>query len=99
LVYIFYYFYEELNEPKGNHLSENYCFWFATGILIYLSGSFFFNILANIMDRDEITKYWFLSYIADIIKNILLAIGLRVMAKQTPNHKNVKKNIPYLDMN
>ena len=95
----FYFFFEQLKEPKGKHLWENYCFWFATGILIFLSGSFFINILANVMEKDEIRRYWFLTYIADIIKNIFLAVGVLVMAKQSPNHEKFKKNIPYLDMN
>lgn len=99
LIYIFYFFYELLKEPKGRHLSENYCFWFAIGILIYLSGSFFINILANVMEKDAIIKYWFLTYIADIIKNLLLAIGLIVMARHAPTQERVKKNLPYLDMN
>ena len=99
LIYIFYFFFEQLKEPKGKHLWENYCFWFATGILIYLSGSFFINILANVMEKNEMDSYWFLTYIADIIKNIFLAIGVLVMAKQSPNQEKLKKNIPYLDMN
>jgi len=99
LIYIFYFFFEQLKEPKGKHLWENYCFWFATGILIYLSGSFFINILANVMEKDDIRRYWFLTYIADIIKNIFLAIGVLVMAKQSPNDEKLKKNLPYLDMN
>ena len=99
LIYIFYFFFEQLKEPKGKHLWENYCFWFATGILIYLSGSFFINILANVMEKSEMDSYWFLTYIADIIKNIFLATGVLVMAKQSPNQEKLKKNIPYLDMN
>jgi len=99
LIYIFYFFYELLREPKGRHLWENYSFWFAIGILIYLSGSFFMNILANVMDRQEIDSYWFFTYIADIIKNLFLVIGLIVMSRQTPNQERVKKNLPYLDMN
>lgn len=57
------------------------------------------NILANAMEQDQISKYWFLTYIADMIKNILLAIGLFVLAKHAPNQEKIKKNIPYLDMN
>ena len=98
MIYIFYFFYELLKEPKGRHLSENYGFWFTIGILVYLSGSFFINILANVMHKDEIVKYWFLTYIADIIKNIFLAIGVFVMARQSLNNEKLKKNLPYLDM-
>ena len=99
LVYIFYFFFEQLKEPKDKHLSESHYFWAVTGILIYLSGSFFMNILANAMEKDKILKYWFLTYIADIIKNIFLALGLLVLAKHAPTQERIKKNIPYLDMN
>ena len=51
------------------------------------------------MERAEIVKYWFLTYIADIIKNIFLGVGLIVMARQSPSQEKVKKNLPYLDMN
>ena len=51
------------------------------------------------MEMDEMKRYWFLTYIADIIKNIFLAVGVLVMAKQSHNHEKLKKNIPYLDMN
>ena len=51
------------------------------------------------MDKHEIEKYWFLTYIADIIKNIFIAIGLFVMTKHTLNPEKTKKRLPYLDMN
>jgi hypothetical protein len=51
------------------------------------------------MENHEIIKYWYLTYIADIIKNIFIAVGLFVMAKHTTNPENIKKNLPYLDMN
>ena len=99
LLYIFYFFYEQLKEPKDRHLSENHFFWAAAGILIYLSGSFFMNILANAMDQNQISTYWFLTYIVDIIKNIFLAIGLFVLARHKPNQEKIKKSVPFLDMN
>ena len=51
------------------------------------------------MEKHEIIKYWYLTYIADIIKNIFIAIGLFVMARHTPNTEKIKKSLPYLDMN
>ena len=99
LIYIFYFFYEQIKEPKGRHLSENHFFWFATGVLIYLSGSFFINILANSMEQHQIAKYWFLTYIADMVKNVFLAIGLFILSRHSLGQEKVDKRLPFLDMN
>ena len=73
-------------------------FWIVIGIMIYLGGSFFFNILANHLNNEQIIDYWYWSYIADIIKNILFAIGLFVFTRQPKQKGMIKSSIPYLDM-
>ena len=50
------------------------------------------------MEKQEIINYWYLTYIADIIKNIFITIGVFVMAKHTPHQQKIKKSLPYLDM-
>lgn len=71
-------------------------FWIAVGILIYLGGSFFFYILTNHIPREQIYKYKLLTYIAEIIKNILFAVALLMYLRKRPeNDKKVK--VPNLD--
>jgi hypothetical protein len=99
LIYIFYFLYSLLksNTPAIS-LYQQPIFWFATGILIYESGTFFFNILANHMSRTQIEEYWFITYIIETIKNIFLTIGiLSIHYQKEPS--NSHKNVPNLDFN
>jgi hypothetical protein len=48
------------------------------GIFFYLAGSFFFNILANHLSSAELDQYWSYSYLFDVIKNILITVGLLI---------------------
>jgi hypothetical protein len=90
-VYSFYFLYQEFKK-ESQLLLKNSMFWIAIGIVFYLAGSFFFNILANHMTYLELDQYWFYSYIFDIIKNILITMGLLMYKQKQPVVS------PYLDM-
>jgi hypothetical protein len=66
-------------------------------ILLYLAGAFFLNILANNLSPSDLAKYWFFTYVFDIIKNVLFAYSIILYVKQ--NAKRIKHQIPYLDLN
>jgi hypothetical protein len=68
-------------------------FWISIGIFFYLAGSFFFNILANHLTSAELDQYWSYSYLFDVIKNILMTVGLLIYKQ-----KKGQKPMPYLDM-
>ena len=91
-LYCFYFLYQEFKK-ENQLLLKNSMFWISIGIFFYLAGSFFFNILANHMTAAELDEYWFYSYLFDIIKNILITVGL-IIYKQ----KKGLKPMPYLDM-
>ncbi len=97
-IYIIYYLFEEFKNTKNSSLYDNYLFWICIAIMFYLAGSFFFYILANHMQRAEIAEYWYLSYNADIIKNILLAISIIIFGKKFNSKNQSPKTIPYLDL-
>ena len=73
---------------------------FIAGILIYLSITFFFNILVNNLENNFFEKYYFYTYLGDIIKNIIFSFALFYYLKQ----KNIsdsqykKSHIPFLDI-
>lgn len=98
-IYIFYFFYEFSKNTKGVFIYNHYGFWLAVGIMIYLGGSFFFYILINNLDENEVDKFGTMTYVADIIKNLLFAFSIYMYKKhpinKTPNHS---KKIPNLDM-
>lgn len=97
-IYIIYFLFEEFKNTKNSSLYDNYLFWICIAIMFYLAGSFFFYILANHMDKTEIANYWYLSFNADIIKNILLAISIIIFGKKFNIKNQGPKTIPYLDI-
>jgi hypothetical protein len=98
-IYIFYFFYEFSKNTKGVFIYNHYTFWIAVGSMIYLGGSFFFYILINNLHQDEVDKFGNMTYVAEIIKNLLFALSI-YMYKKFPINKthNIPKNIPNLDM-
>jgi hypothetical protein len=95
-IFIFFFFYQFIKYTLNEYVYNHPCFWIAVGILIYLGGSFFFNILANDVSSEQIDKYWFLTYIAEIIKNILFTVAL-VMYLRRPREITKKETVPNLD--
>ena len=98
-VFIFYFFYEFSKQIKDTFIYNHYIFWFAVGILIYLGGSFFFYILINELDENQIENFGNFTFVAEIIKNLLFVLAI-YMYKKYPVNKihNHSKNIPNLDM-
>lgn len=97
LVYILFFFYQYFKKIDNRYIYNEPCFWVAVGILLYLGGSFFFNILANHLSNTEMMKYYYVTYITEIIKNLLLALAMLIYVFQ-PKKTTVVKPIPYLDM-
>ena len=96
-IYIFYFFYEQFNSAREKYIYNHPCFWICLGLLIYLGGSFFINILANHLSLEEFENYWYLNYIADTIKTLLFVVAIFLFAKNPSKNHNTR-NIPYLDM-
>ncbi len=95
LIYVFIYFHQYFNENRTTYIYNDPGFWIVVGILIYLGCNFFFTILANQLSRE----YWYLTYIPEIIKNILFAISI-ILYKNKSNDNNGMKSskVPFLDM-
>ena len=99
-IYIFYFFYEFSKNTKDVFIYNHYAFWIAVGIMIYLGGSFFFYILINHLDQNEVEKFGNMTYVAEIIKNLLFAFSIFLYKKFPFNNiHNHPKKIPNLDMN
>jgi hypothetical protein len=99
LVFIFYFFFEQIKHVTSENIYSNPHFWIATGILIYLSGTFFFYILVNHLPAKQIQPYWYITYIFDLIKNLLITAGMLIFLSKSKSHSGIPKNIPYLDLN
>jgi hypothetical protein len=100
LVYISYFFYETFKKSTDYYIYNHYCFWISVGVLIYLGGSFFFYILINDLTQDEVNTFGNMTYVAEIIKNILFSVAIFVYYKHPlKNIGRSNTSIPYLDIN
>ena len=96
--YIIFYFYEQFKVSNPDYVYRNPTFWIFFGILIYLGEVFFFNILADYISKQTVLKYWDLTYIGDIVKNILFLYALFILRNNSNHKQPQKKSIPHLDM-
>ena len=98
-VYIIFFFYQNFRNNYDRFIYDHHGFWLSIGMMIYLGGTFFFNLLANYLDPHDMDQYWFLTHIADIIKNIFFCVALIVYSR---NHLQEKlfhhSSVPYLDL-
>lgn len=97
-IYIILFFYDHSKNNRTDYIYNHPIFWISVGVLIYLGGSFFFNILVNYMSKHEFDAYWRYTYFAEILKNLFF--GLAIL--KTPNHIKINtlkpSQVPYLDM-
>lgn len=97
-IYIFLFLYENIKSPKQDFVYNDFLFWISVGLLIYLGGSFFVNILANSMTPEEFDKYWYLNFIADTVKTLFFAGAMILLTKSSSKSSNKDSRIPFLDM-
>jgi hypothetical protein len=99
LIYISLFFFETFKRSTNYYIYNHYCFWVSVGILIYLGGSFFFYILINDLSNDQIEAFGKMTYVSEIIKNLLFCTGLYIYGRYPIKEISKKnENIPYLDM-
>ena len=92
-IFSFIYFFEQLNDTSQLFIYNKPSFWASFGILLYLSGSFFIYILANQIDFRDFGKYWMVTNVASIIKNIFFGIAIYVSAKQILKKPNKRATV------
>lgn len=98
-IFVSLFFSEQLKEIDENPIYTNYFFWIAVGLVFYLGGSFFVYILANNLSREELERYWYWTWIAEIIKNVLITFALILYTKSKKDSRSQQSRpIPYLDM-
>jgi hypothetical protein len=99
LFYIIYFFYQFSKELSTTYIYNHYAFWISVGVLIYLGGSFFFFILVDHLSNDQREAFGDLTYVTEMIKNILFSVAIFTVYKYPfQKIKNHQDSIPYLDM-
>jgi len=93
------YFFEFDKKASPVYVYEMYIFWISVGILLYLGGSFFFYILINHLNPAEIDEFGNLTYVAEIIKNVMFSVAIAIYMKHRKENVDSKiENVPHLDI-
>jgi len=65
--------------------------------MTYLAGTFFFNIMANEIDKAHLKPYWYISFLGDILKNLLFTFSIYIYVKSSSKKPEKIKALPNLD--
>jgi hypothetical protein len=95
-IFVFFFLYEQLKDVKEDPIFNNYFFWFSIGLFIYLAGSFFIYLSASSISEEELVKYWFFTYVVEIIKNLLISLAIIIHSKK-PKPTKRSETLPHLD--
>lgn len=94
IAYCIIYFYEQLNQPQISFIYLSYTFWIVTGILIYLSGTFFLYAFATDIPSEARINYWIINLICTMLKNVLFAAAILIQTKPPKTPKIQKPSEP-----
>lgn len=72
-----------MNDTTTLYIYSIFSFWIVTGMVLYLSGSFFIYIFADSLPVAEVEKYWVVTNILSVLKNFFFAVGIIVNSKPT----------------
>jgi hypothetical protein len=98
-VYICLFFSERMKSSRQDFIYNHPVFWISVGILVYLGGTFFINIMANTLPSDELLKYWYFNFVADTVKTCFFAISLIFYTRVSKRKEHNKQgSVPFLDM-
>ncbi len=97
LVFSFYYLYEQMNDTFTLFIYTKPAFWVILGIVLYLAGSFFVYIFASYLTEDELAKYWVITNIFSILKNIFFCIAIYINAH--PSKESLKYDLEISSLN
>jgi hypothetical protein len=91
------YLFSQFRAESSPQIFKQYHFWIIVGIMTYLAGTFFFNILANELPKAQLVEYWYISYLGDILKNLLFTFAIYVYVKSSSKKPEKVKTLPNLD--
>jgi hypothetical protein len=92
-IFAFFYFFEQLNDTESLFVYSKPSFWAIIGVILYLAGSFFVYISANQIDSKDLGKYWIITNISSIMKNVLFCVTIYIQTNQNINKKFKSYNL------
>ena len=98
IIFCFYFLYEETNDTTTLFIYNKASFWITLGIVLYLAGSFFIYIFASNISTKELSKYWFVTNILSIVKNIFFTIAIYIHSRP-PSKEHFKYDLELGQLN
>lgn len=89
LMYTLVYIYQQMDPANKKNIFSQFEFWICLGIMVYLAGTFFFYILANNMPIAQVKSYWFITYLIEIVKNVLFTTSMLILVLNTKRRRKV----------
>jgi hypothetical protein len=86
-----------MNDTTTLFIYTKPAFWIILGIVLYLAGSFFVYLFASYLSRDELTRFWIITNIFSILKNIFFAIAVYINAK--PSNDSIRYDLELRSLN
>lgn len=77
------FFFEQIMDMEVSFIYSSKTFWIVVALLVYMSAVFFLFISSEFFTTEERKAYWFINFISNIIKHILLASAF-IMPNQKP---------------
>jgi hypothetical protein len=87
LIFSSYYLFIKIKRTNNLSFYTKFHFWIAITFLLYFSGTFFLNIMAETMRRnpDYQMRYFGINIGFNILKNVMLAIAMTMKLNSTKN--------------
>ena len=82
LSFAFRFLFEQMDEVSSGFIYNRYSFWITSGIMIYLSGSFFCYLYANQVSDQVRNVFWMFQNIFAIIKTVCFTIAVFIATKR-----------------
>lgn len=76
--------YDQIKEPELTFISSSKKFWIIVAFFLYLSSTLFLFIYASKLTKHEMSYYWKINFVFNILKNVLFSIAF-LMKNNTNN--------------
>jgi hypothetical protein len=89
------FFFEQINKPQQIFIYSSPNFWIVLGIMVYMSGTLFLFIMANNLPENELSKYWIINDISNILTNFSFSIAFiqnRFVSRDSVYNKSYNSN-------
>lgn len=97
-VYASLYFYQYFKQRTNSFIATEPHFWIIVGVLLYLGSTFFFNILVNHVNYNQVKAIWHFTFIPEILKNIFFVVAMFYFQTSRVKTTKTSSTVPNLDM-